>query len=1107
MAATIPCKSCGKPVPVGDRFCSGCGTLVVNDSAATVMLPQTQGTGSQTQCVKCGASMGRDDRFCPKCGASRPEEATVVSHLSLRNAQAAHLIEATKGEFEILQQLGTGAMGAVYLAKDISLGRKVAIKVIASNLLSDATMISRFRFEAQTVASLRHPNIVNVHAVRQSADLHYFVMEFIDGPPLRNIVKTHAPLEVDVVQAIIFQVGSALAYAHRSAGGVIHRDVKPANIMVDKEGDAFVTDFGISKMSEAQSGLTQTGATIGTPEYMSPEQCRGDALTGASDQYALGIVAYEMLVGHVPFTGSQYNIMVSHTSERPKPILAARSDCPTEVAEAIERMLAKTPQERWPDLDTAVAAMGGAPLGYQSPVRQKIKALTGATLASIPAVRTGQPGAVSGGARTLDTATSVSVIGLPSLLETGERVQLKADVKGAGNTSLGGQGVIWASTDPAIAKVEGGWVEALAPGSVSIMASAGNVASSVLLTIEEPKAAKVLVRPASVTMQKGGKMILSALVQDKRGKDLPRPVRWKSADPAIATVSPKGEVVAKGAGPVTITAEAEGASGTSAIVVEAPVVVAAPPPPAPVPPEVKASAEPLAAAPKAEPPKAEPPKADVPAPKAPAAAAPKSPAKPKPAPPPVAPAAKPKSTPTPVEAAPPRAKPAPPAPRPAATDRPIYRHPGAIAASVVLLGALVFGVVSMGGGEAEPASDPATSQGGAAPLATTPAGGAAIGGAPAPGPATVEPPPPASAGGQPAGSTPPPTQTAATDPPAAAAPPSTSPSGGAATPPARGGGAAPPTPARVDIGQLAGTMQPGGTATATAQVYASSGGAMSSGFTLAWRSSNPAAVSVDPRTGALRAAGPGTAWIVAAAGDARDSVRLTVSAPPTTASTPPAQPPQQAAPTVARVEIAGSDLELEVGSSAPPLAASALDANGRPVSRPVSWSSSNTQVATVDAAGRVTAVGAGRAQITASVAGRSDQVGVTVAAAEPPAAPAPAPVAAAPALPSAADARAAVEGYLAALGRNDRDLVTRLWGAAPAGNRGDLLDAMNQRDFRVTLGTVSAPVADGAGATVTFPVAAAWRSSFGQNRDGSFNFRARLERAGTEWSLASVVLQ
>jgi serine/threonine protein kinase/uncharacterized protein YjdB len=1041
MAATIPCKSCGKPVPVGDKFCSGCGTAVVNDAAATVMLQQTHGTGTQsTQCVKCGASMGREDKFCPKCGTVRLEEATVVSHLSLRNAQAAHLMEATKGEFEILQQLGTGAMGAVYLAKDISLGRKVAIKVIASNLLSDATMISRFRFEAQTVASLRHPNIVNVHAVRQSSDLHYFVMEFIDGPPLRSVVKTHAPLDADVVQAIIFQVGSALAYAHRSAGGVIHRDVKPANIMVDKEGDAFVTDFGISKMSEAQSGLTQTGATIGTPEYMSPEQCRGDALTGSSDQYALGIVAYEMLVGHVPFTGSQYNIMVSHTSERPKPILSVRPDCPREVAEAVERMLAKAPQERWPDLDTAVAAMGGAPLGYQSPVRQKIKALTGATLASIPAVRTGQPSAVSGGAKTLDTATSVSVIGLPPILETGERIQLKADVKGVGNTSLGGQGVIWASTDPAIAKVEGGWVEALAPGSVSIMASAGNVASSVLLTIEEPKPAKVIVRPAAVNMHKGGKIILSALVQDKRGKDLPKPVRWKSSHPAIATVSAKGEVVAKGAGPATITAEADGASATSAIVVEAPVVAPAPPPPAPKP------------------------KLEAPRPPA-----------PKPAPTPSAePAAKPKPA---------------PAQRPVTSERPIYRHPGAIAASVVLLGALVLGVMSIGGDEEPPEPTPQASPPSAPaqqpPAAATPTGGGAL--------AT-------------------PNQTASTPPPATTQPQPSNPTTTTPAPVA----ASPPTPARVDIGELASSMQQGGSGTATAQVFASSGTIMNGGFTLAWRSSNPAAVTVDQRTGALRAAGPGAAWIVAAAGDARDSVRLTVTAPATTAATPPpnqpaprpAQPnPQPAAPIVARVEIAGPDLDLEVGSPARTLSASVVDSNGRPVTRPVTWSSSNPRVASVDGSGRVTAVGAGLTQITATLDGRSDQVGVTVAAAPPPPAPEPAPVASAPALPSAEDARAAVESYVAALGSNDRDTVTRLWGSAPEGDRGDLLDAMGSRDFRVTLGDVSNPVADGPAALVTFPVAGAWRSNFGQNRGGNFNFQARLERAGNAWRLASVVLQ
>ena len=1062
MSATVSCKSCGKPVPVGDRFCSGCGSsVVVAEAAATVMMPHTHGGGTNaTQCAKCGASMGRDDKFCPKCGATRLEEATVVSHLSLRNAQAAHLIEATKGDFEILHALGTGAMGAVYLAKDISLGRKVAIKVIATNLLSDATMISRFRFEAQTVASLRHSNIVNVHAVRQSADLHYFVMEFIDGPPLRNIVKTHAPLDVDVVQAILFQVGSALAYAHRSAGGVIHRDVKPANIMIDKEGDAFVTDFGISKMSEAQTGLTQTGATIGTPEYMSPEQCRGDPLSGSSDQYSLGIVAYEMLVGHVPFTGSQYNIMVSHTSEQPKPLLVVRPDCPPQVAEAIERMLAKTPQERWPDLDSAVTAMGGAPLGYQSPVRQKIKYLTGATLTSVPAVRTGQPSAVSGGRGTLDTATSVSVMGLPPILETGERFQLKADVKGSGNSSLSGLGVVWASTDPSIAKVDGGWVEALAPGSVSITASAGNVASSVLLTIQEPKPAKVLVRPAAVNMQRGGKIALTALVQDKRGKEIPKPIRWKSSDPAIATVSPKGEVVAKAGGPVTITAETEGASGTAAIVVEAPVVVA-PPSPAPTP-----------------------------------ALAPK------PAPAPVAAAAK-AATPT-----APVAKPKAPAPRPAPSgERPWYKHPGAIAASVVLLGGAAAGIVTMTGGggssspgvdavpgaattaspspsaatgvETPPAQTPlptssAPSQTGSQPPATTPSGaptGSTTSAAPNPEPTRPAPTPTATQ-----------TLTTATQPP----PPVSSPSGSSPTAPA---------PARVDIGQVAASVQQGATGSASAQVFGSGGAAMGAGtYTLAWRSSNPAAVTVDQRSGAYRAAGPGAAWIVATAGSARDSVRVTV------------------APTVAAVDIAGSDLTLDVGDPARALTASVLDSNRQPMQRPLTWSSSDPGVASVDGNGRVTPVGSGTAQITATADGRSDQVSVTVAAAAAPTpapapAPRPAPVAAAPALPSSAEARSAIDAYVAALGRNDRDTVTRLWGSAPEGDRGDLLDLMGQRNLVVTLGTVSNPVLDGAAAAVTFAATVAYRTSFGQNRSQDFNFRARLERSGAQWVLASAVLQ
>jgi hypothetical protein len=286
-------------------------------------------------------------------------------------------------------------------------------------------------------------------------------------------------------------------------------------------------------------------------------------------------------------------------------------------------------------------------------------------------------------------------------------------------------------------------------------------------------------------------------------------------------------------------------------------------------------------------------------------------------------------------------------------------------------------------------------------------------------------------------------------------------------------------------------MPQGGTANASAQVFASGGAAMAAGsYALAWRSSNPQAVTVTPQ-GALRAAGPGAAWIVATAGNARDSVRITVAA------------------AVASVDIAGSDLDLEVGDPASALTASVLDSNRQAMQRPVTWTSSNPGVATVDGSGRVTAVSAGTARITASADGFSDAVGVSVAARPTPAAPtpAPAPVATAPALPSSAEVRSAVEAYVAALGRNDRDTVTRLWGSAPQGDRNDLFDVMGGAQLRMTLGTVSEPAADGTAATVTFAVAANYRSGFGQNRNADFSFRGRLQRSGSSWNLVSAVLQ
>jgi serine/threonine-protein kinase len=265
------------------------------------------------------------------------------------------LRQATTGEFQILDELGRGGMAAVYLAHDLALNRRVAIKVMAPGLLLGPGMVERFRQEAITVANLNHPHIVTIHAVRQAAGLHYFVMKLIPGASVERIIREVRPLSIPVVQALVHQIAGALQYAHRR--GVIHRDVKPSNILLDDDGNAVVTDFGIAKVVESPSH-TQTGATIGTPAYMSPEQCWSREVTAASDQYSLGIVVYEMLTGKPPFSGPTLAILRAHTEEPPPPILDARPECPPHIAQAVHRMLDKEASARWPTVLRAAEAMG-----------------------------------------------------------------------------------------------------------------------------------------------------------------------------------------------------------------------------------------------------------------------------------------------------------------------------------------------------------------------------------------------------------------------------------------------------------------------------------------------------------------------------------------------------------------------------------------------------------------------------------------------------------------------------------------------------------------------------------------------------------------------------
>ena len=284
--------------------------------------------------------------------------------------ELALLRAVTLGEYEIHGELGRGGMAAVYLAHEIALDRKVAIKVISQNLGNAPDLVERFRREARTSASLSHPNIIPIYAVRDVEGLLYFVMKLVDGRPLDSVVRDAAPLPVPTVQAIFSQIGSAVGYAHRR--GVIHRDLKPGNILVDDEGWCVVTDFGIAKVAESV-GLTTSGMMVGTPSYMSPEQCLGKDVGPASDQYALGVVAYELLTGKLPFPGtSMMSVMYAHVNTPPPVVEDLRADIPPDVAAAVMRMLEKEPEDRFPNLETAVAAMGALTQSQDETTRSQL---------------------------------------------------------------------------------------------------------------------------------------------------------------------------------------------------------------------------------------------------------------------------------------------------------------------------------------------------------------------------------------------------------------------------------------------------------------------------------------------------------------------------------------------------------------------------------------------------------------------------------------------------------------------------------------------------------------------------------------------------------------
>ncbi|MCA0374785.1 MAG: serine/threonine protein kinase [Gemmatimonadetes bacterium] len=263
----------------------------------------------------------------------------------------AHVEQALSAAYELDCEIGRGGMGIVYRARDRRLKRHVAIKLLPPELSFRRDVRSRFLREAETAAQLSHPNIVPIYSVDEVGNLVFFVMACIDGDNLAKMLATRGPLPVADVRRWLLEVADALAYAH--ARGVVHRDIKPDNILLDGiDGRALVTDFGIARAaSDSGEGarLTATGMAIGTPAYMSPEQASGDRdLDARSDLYSLGIVAYQMLCGEPPFLGnSTPALLVKHLAETPVPISQRRADVPPDLAAIVMRLLEKNPDHRF----------------------------------------------------------------------------------------------------------------------------------------------------------------------------------------------------------------------------------------------------------------------------------------------------------------------------------------------------------------------------------------------------------------------------------------------------------------------------------------------------------------------------------------------------------------------------------------------------------------------------------------------------------------------------------------------------------------------------------------------------------------------------------------
>jgi serine/threonine protein kinase len=332
-------------------------------------------------CQKCGFSNPSGVLYCGKCGTrltSSPDLAASATKTLERPQASLARGRLLAGRFEILEEIGSGGMGTVYRALDRKIGEEMALKLLKSEVAADHKIIERFKNELKVTRRITHKNVCRMHDLHEDEGTIFVTMEYVLGEDLKSLLSRAGRLSVDKALYFAEQIADGLSEAHRL--GIVHRDLKPQNIMIDRQGNAKIMDFGIARQL-AGPDLTGAGMMIGTPDYMSPEQVDGSAVDPRTDIYALGVILYEVLVGRPPFEGdSGLSVALKHKTEMPRPPRQINSQIPEELDRLILKCLAKKKEQRFQSAEELLAGLRavqeGVPIAPAAPAEKAATRLT-----------------------------------------------------------------------------------------------------------------------------------------------------------------------------------------------------------------------------------------------------------------------------------------------------------------------------------------------------------------------------------------------------------------------------------------------------------------------------------------------------------------------------------------------------------------------------------------------------------------------------------------------------------------------------------------------------------------------------------------------------------